>query len=67
MRKRPGPRLTGAGLFLLVLRGSTDRVVPGVIGMCVSHTSGNSVLAEGGVTERDFRKRDEEKFAYASL
>jgi hypothetical protein len=32
-----------------------------------SHTSGNSMLAEGGVLERDFRKREEENFAYASV
>jgi hypothetical protein len=28
---------------------------------------GSSMLAEAGVIERDFRKGDEEKLAYASL
>jgi hypothetical protein len=35
--------------------------------MHVSHTSAKSMLAEGSVIERDFRKRDEEKLAYASM
>jgi hypothetical protein len=50
---------------LVVLWGS-DRP-SGASGMYGSHTSGDSMLAEGGVIERVFRKPDEEKFAYATV
>ena len=35
--------------------------------MYASHTAGNSILADGGVTELDFRKRDDEKLSHASV
>ena len=42
-------------------------VVSVAIRMYGSHTSGGSMLAEGGLIERDFRKRYEEKLACASV
>jgi hypothetical protein len=40
--------------------------VSGAIGMYRSHTSGNYDAGGGSVIERDFCKRDEDRFAYAA-
>jgi len=68
-----GPRQERFALRAVVARlaswGSDGPVVSGAIGMDGSHTSTNSMLAdlaEDGVIEPDFRKRDEEKPGDAS-
>ena len=52
-----------ATALLLVRRGSDGSVVAGGIGMSGSHTAGKSMLAQGGLIQSDFRKREEEKHA----
>ena len=48
------------------LREATGPVGSGAIRMYGSHRSGESILVEGRVIERYFRKRNEEKLAYTS-
>ena len=54
---------TLVGLSQLVRRGSDGSVVAGGIGMSGSHTAGKSMLAQGGLIQSDFRKREEGKLA----
>jgi hypothetical protein len=54
-------------LLQVVLREATGAVVSVAIRMYGSHTSGGSMMAEGRLIERHFRKRDDEKLAYPSL
>ena len=53
--------LTAHALLQIVLWGSDGPALSGPIGMYGSHTPVDSVLAEDGVIEWDFRKRHEEK------
>ena len=46
---------------------ATGPVISAAIRMYGSHTSEKSMLAEGGVIERDFGKGDEERLAYSSV
>ena len=48
------------------LAEETRPVISGAIGVYGLHTPRKSTLAEGGIIDRNFRKRDEEKFADGS-
>ena len=54
---------TSSSLLQVDRRGSDGSVVSGGIGMSGSHTAGKSMLAQGGLIQSDFRKREEGKLA----
>ena len=60
-------RLPGGPAFIAFVRGSDRTCHNAAIRMYGSHTSEKSMLAEGGVIERDFGKGDEERLAYSSV
>jgi hypothetical protein len=62
LRRLPGGRPSSHSLG-----EATGPVISAAIRMYGSHTSEKSMLAEGGVIERDFGKGDEERLAYSSV